>query len=185
MWTRFDSHFLLLNLRNTATNFSGSADYIHVGALFVISFHRVENVVTDWEMARTVCLAMLGLVGLAAADDVLSTSGFTECGNGSQQWLSITFILHSIEGLRILTLQFLGFRKFLRMWPYTCVWWLADKIAQINVTALGNVVYTNHSTLASNVFLILVDNRYNIQELCPIPAGPFHGNGNLTIPRTT
>ena|SRR5579859_6644748 len=24
--------------------------------------------------------------------------------------------------------------------------------------------------------------RYNIQQLCPIPQGPFHANGNLTIP---
>ena len=24
--------------------------------------------------------------------------------------------------------------------------------------------------------------RYNIQQLCPIPAGPFHASGNITIP---
>lgn len=23
---------------------------------------------------------------------------------------------------------------------------------------------------------------YNIQQLCPIPAGPFHAKGNITIP---
>jgi hypothetical protein len=26
------------------------------------------------------------------------------------------------------------------------------------------------------------DFRFNIQQLCPIPQGPFHANGNLTIP---
>jgi len=26
------------------------------------------------------------------------------------------------------------------------------------------------------------DFRFNIQQLCPIPEGPFHANGNLTIP---
>lgn len=46
------------------------------------------------------------------------------------------------------------------------------KTAEVTVKALGEVRYTNSFNPC----------QYNITQLCPIPAGPFHAAGNITIP---
>ena len=46
------------------------------------------------------------------------------------------------------------------------------KTAEVAVKALGEVRYTNTFNPC----------QYNITQLCPIPAGPFHAAGNITIP---
>jgi len=44
--------------------------------------------------------------------------------------------------------------------------------AEVTVSALGQVRYTNSFNPC----------QYNITQLCPVPAGPFHASGNITIP---
>jgi hypothetical protein len=45
-------------------------------------------------------------------------------------------------------------------------------VAQISVSALGQVRYTNSFNPCD----------YNITQLCPIPEGAFHASGNFSVP---
>ena len=56
-------------------------------------------------------LGSLGLVGLAAAADVLSTSGFSECGNGAQDVTVSQFDLSFDRDTKQLTFDVAGLSK--------------------------------------------------------------------------
>jgi hypothetical protein len=56
-------------------------------------------------------LGALGLVGMAAAADILSTSGFSECGNGAQDVTVSQFELSFDRATKLLTFSVVGLSK--------------------------------------------------------------------------
>ena len=62
-------------------------------------------------MRVSLWLGSLGLVGLAAAADVLSTSGFSECGNGAQDVTVSQFDLSFDRDTKQLTFDVAGLSK--------------------------------------------------------------------------
>jgi len=76
-------------------------------------------------------LAFLATISNVLAADVLSTSGFTQCGNGTQDVSVQQFQLTFDRNTQNLDFAVAGESKVSQ-----------NVTAQINVTALGNVVYT-------------------------------------------
>jgi len=86
----------------------------------------------------------LGFLAAVEAADVLSTSGFQECGNGTQAITVSQFELSFDRSTKELVFAVAGkslvSQNVTGMAPHCCS---TDHPATINVTALGQVRYTN------------------------------------------
>jgi hypothetical protein len=87
---------------------------------------RTSGARAPWYLA-----AFLALMPNVRADDVLSTSGFSECGNGTQDVSVQQFQLSFDRATKTLDFTVAGSSEVSQ-----------NVSAQVNVTAFGSVVYT-------------------------------------------
>jgi len=128
-------------------------------------------------------IGSLCLSSLVSAANVLSTSGFQDCGNGTQDVTVSQFQLSFDRATNELVFAVAGNSKVSQKVTGMQCSFRTDSVAQINVTAFGQVRYSNSfNPCEYSPFNERTNGRYNITELCPIPSGPFFANGNITIP---
>ncbi|KAL2064899.1 hypothetical protein VTL71DRAFT_4039 [Oculimacula yallundae] len=114
-------------------------------------------------ISSTVSLLLLGtLSGRGLADQILKTSGFSECLGGSNITVQNLDIQYNNDAKSV-TFNVAG-TSLIRM----------NVTATLNVTAYGNKVYENTFNPCSS-------DTY-VEQLCPVPAGTFSATGTQQIP---
>jgi ML-like domain len=116
-----------------------------------------------------------GVVSGVRAVDVLSTTGFATCGNGTQDISVSEFDMSFDRTTNELNFAVAGdsviSQNVIGITPLPSRMRLMN-VAKVSVSALGQVRYTNTFNPCD----------HNITQLCPIPAGSFHAEGNITVP---